>query len=282
MATTLTYHKVRFRLGGTEHIITTPRPVSFEELSGMLYYTRRLIGYTVFPRWSLARLFLADVVRTFMNQEIYKHELKKAAKAAISELDALEIRHAMEFDKDFIDIMTNSMSNKAIGKLNELRGSIGGALMNSGMKNYVLCSYPYTFLNLCYDNISHYDNCMKQVKERYELDLSKVFGNLRGSKTYALAHKMLTEYIKVTGEDIPKTMDYNNTGCIDKLNSVSRILLDAKNLHDAFMEAYNEMPEDKRDLVEEAMSIWLDEDDKDGKEKVIDKLSQKYKVTKAN
>lgn len=272
---TITYHKLRFLLNGVEHRMRSPRPIEYEELSGMLYYVRRLIGYTLFPRWSMTRLFMAEVMESFKKQHILRHEMKKITNKVLSELDSLEIRHAMEFDKEFIDVMVNSMSGKALGKVNELRGDIGGALMRHGMKNYVLCSYPYTFLNLCYDNVFQYDKCMEQVMEKYQLDFSEVFSDLRGSNMYIIASKQLDTYLKVTGEDIPENMTYKDSGCLEKLNSISRILLNEKNLHDAFIEAYNEVPDEKKHLVNSAMSIWLD----DGKDDDIAKvLSEKYKV----
>jgi hypothetical protein len=265
-------HHVSFIMNGVKYRIPTKRSLTQDEFCPMLYYTRRLLGYTVYPRWLLARYFLSEVIEVLKRNKVYRHQLKKTTKSLLEEFDRFEAEHKADFDGEFLEVMATNISGAGLNKVNELRGNVGGVLMNAGVKQYLVYSYPYTFLNLCFDNIMTYEECMKQVIERYDADFTEVFLPLKGKRIYEAAIKMMNDFCTIMKEKIPR-LTFEGTGCIEKLQSLNKLLCSEQVLHDAFQDAYDDMPVNKRDNTYEELNLWIDE-----KNYAIEQLSQKYNV----
>lgn len=264
-------HHLYFTMNGTRYAVPSKYHMTSEEFCPMLYYTRRLLGYVVYPRWFITRMFLSEVVEMLKKNKLYKFELKKAASNMIKEFNLLETLHLQDFEREFVEVMAASLSNVGMKKINELRGSLGGALMNTGMKQYVLYSYPYTLLNLCFDNMMCFIRCMRQVEIKYGVDFTEVFLPLRGKKVYASCVKLMKEFCKVGKEKIGE-VDFDKSGCRDKLNALNTIMLDEGNLKDAFQEAKEEVSGIEEEMLKE-MTIWEDD-----REELMERLSEKYIV----
>ena len=154
-------HHVHFTMNGVKYSVPSQYHLTSEEFCPMLYYTRRLLGYVVYPRWFITRMFLSEVIEMMKKNKFYKFEIKKITGNMLKEFDLLESQHLQDFDREFVEVLAASLSNLGMKKVNELRGSVGGVLMKSGMKQYVLYSYPYTLINLCYDNMVCFNQCYR-------------------------------------------------------------------------------------------------------------------------
>jgi hypothetical protein len=266
-------HKVSFVMNGEKFVIPTDRHLTQDEFCPMLYYTRRLLGYVVYPRWFMTRLYLAEVIEMFKRNGIYKHELKKAVKNLLHEFDVFENKHKRDFNQELVEVMASNLSVIGLQKINDIRGAIGGVLMNHGIKQYVLYSYPYTFMNMCFDNTVTFEQCMNQVKIKYGVDFTKVFAQLEGTRLYYSAIKVMKKFVEVMGEKV-NNISFEGSGCLEKLHSLSNALLDEGNLRKAFQEACDEVPPDEKEGIMEEMSLWYDE-----KDDIREKLSEKFNVT---
>ena len=267
-------NRVSFTMNGVKYVVPSREILTLETFSPRLYFTRRLLGYIVYPRWFITRAFLSEVIEMLKRNNMYKHELKKAIKNLIADFDSLERKHLEDFDKEFVEVMAASLCNKGLKKVNEIRGSLGGAMMNNGVKNYVLYSYPYTLLNLAYDNMVTYDRCMEQVTKKYGVDFTDVFIPLKGEKIYYSILNVMKIFVRRMGEKIGH-IDFEKTGCIQKLNSLNVTLLDEGNLKKAFDEAHEEVQDDAREELDAWMGIFSET-----KEGFAETLSEKYNVKK--
>jgi hypothetical protein len=265
-------HHVHFTMNGVKYAIPSQYHLTSEEFCPMLYYTRRLLGYIVYPRWFITRMFLSEVIEMMKKNKFYKFELKKITGNMLKEFDLLESQHLQDFDREFVEVLAANLSNLGMKKVNELRGSVGGVLMQAGMKQYVLYSYPYTLLNLCYDNMVCFNQCMNQVKIKYGVDFTDVFKHLKGLKVYMCSIQLMDQFSKVRGEKVGR-ISFEGTGCREKLGAINNILLKEANLKNAFQEAYEEVSDESKKEVFEEMSIW--EDDRD---ELLERLSEKYTV----
>lgn len=269
------YGKI-YRVGSTNN-------VSDQELIDMLYYTRRFIGYVVYPRWTSVRILLSEVIEITKRNGIYKHKLKQALKEAITEIERLENAHMEDFDRDFIEVLGGAVTAKALSKMNEARGALGAMMMHQGVKNYVLYSHPYNFMNLCYDNTIVYDRALNAVADRFNVDFSDVFRELRGDKAYNASLKVLDEYIRAVREPIPH-LKWDNSLALTKLNELEKITLSDVTVKNAIFEAYNELPEEKKPFMQHVLDAWSeipDENEENAKDDITSKLAEKYNVIKS-
>lgn len=263
---------IHFTMESRKYVINSPKSLSKDELEAMLFHVRRMLGYIVYPRWFLLELYFSEVVEMLKKNNMYRHEIKKAVKNILTALDELDRKHRKGFDNDFLEVMAGSLSGKSLSKINDIRGSIGGVLMNYGIKNYLLYSYPYAFVNLCYDNMLTYDFALRQVKQQYDIDLSQIFTELRGDKVYIKAITLMTTIIKVLGESIER-LSFKDSNCLAKIEALNNIMSNEDNIRNAFKEAFNEIPDDKRKHLKEGMSLWKEESDD-----FANTLAQKYNV----
>lgn len=234
---------INFTLDGTRYSIKANKQVGQKELENATNQTRKMLGYIVYPRWYIMRSYLSDVIEMFKKNNIYKHQIKKLIGEIIKAFDSLEVRHYRGYDSTFLEVMSGRLLKVSLNKIKDIRGSIGGVLMNNGIKNYVLYSYPYFLVNLCYDNLLTYDFSMKKAEEAFGINLSEVFLNLKGEDIYDLTVKLMKEFIKVMGEDV-SGISLDDANCLAKFEAFDRIVTDEKNLNEAFQEAYSEIPED--------------------------------------
>ena len=234
---------ISFTLDGKKYSIKTNKHVGQEELEDVTNQTRKMLGYIVYPRWYIMRSYLSDVIGMFKKNNIYKHQIKKLISDIIKAFNSLEARHYKGYDPTFLEVMSGHLLKVSLDKINDIRGSIGGVLMNNGIKNYVLYSYPYFLVNLCYDNLLTYDFSMKKAEETFGINLSEVFLDLKGDNIYTLVVKLMHEFIKVMGEDV-SGISLDDANCLAKFETFNKIITDEKNLNEAFKEAYSEIPED--------------------------------------
>ena len=266
----------KIKTHGRTYFVGSTKDVGDEELIDMLQYARRFVGYTVYPRWAIVRTLLAEVVEVTNKNGYYRHKLKKAFKDLERELDMLEAYHIMDFDRDFIEVLGGSVMGKSLALVNEIRGAIGGMMLNGGVKNYVVYSYPYNLTNLCYDNTVVWDRVMDAVKRQFNVDFSDVFLPYRGNKAYNAAMKMMDEYVKMVGETIPR-IKWQGTLAQRKLDSLERLTLSDKTVQEAIMESYGELPDDKKERMRHIAEAWENEGGSEA-EDIASRLGEKYKV----
>ena len=255
-----TYYKT-FHLGDQKHTVTMSRPMDNDEFLNKLLYIRRLFGYAMYPRWFAIRMFLGDVFEMLKKNNLWKHKVKKAANILIKEFDAYEKMHTSDFDEEWIEVMASTMTESVLPKINELRGCIGGVLMNNGIKHYVLYSYPETVCILANEGVVHHDMLMQEVREGYKMDLKEVFKPLRGLKVLASAYSLMSAIEDAIGEPLPMGVDARGTGADEKLKTLERILVNDDLLRKAVADAADEV------------GAWEQDTDE-----LAEKLSEKFNV----
>lgn len=255
-----TYYKT-FRLGDKKHTVMMNKRMSNDEFLNKLLYIRRLFGYAMYPRWFAIRMFLGDVFEMLKKNNLWKHKVKKAANILIKEFDAYEKMHTSDFDEEWIEVMASTMTESVLPKINELRGCIGGVLMNNGIKHYVLYSYPETVCILANEGVVHHDMLMQEVREGYKMDLKDVFKPLRGLKVLASAYSLMSSIEDAIGEPLPMGVDARGTGADEKLKSLERILVNDELLRKAVSDAADEV------------GAWEQDTDE-----LAEKLSEKFNV----
>jgi len=265
-------HHISFTMNGVRYRIPSKNHLTSDEFTPMLYYTRRLLGYVIYPRWFISRLFLAEVIEMLKKNGLYKHELKKQIGNIIQEFNILEQWHKQDFNMEFLEVVAGNLTSNAMKKLNDFRGSVGGVLLQQGIKKYLLYSYPYTLLNLCYNNLCTYGQAMRQVQIKYGVDFTNVFLPLRGDRVYLMIVRMMGRFVRIMGEPI-NHITFKGSHCREKLEAMGNILLNNDLLREAFEDAFEEVPLEQREEVEAEMNIWLDDE-----EDLKKKLSEKYNV----
>lgn len=274
-------HEIRFTMHGRPCVVTADRQIAYDEFLSMLYYTRRLMGYVIYPRWCAARLLLAETIEMMRRNGIYRRDLKYATKQLLTTFDQFERLHQSDFDLEFISLIGDGLAAGALGIINEMRGAIGSAMLNQGVKRYVLLSYPYTVLDLAYDNNITYDKAMEAVRTRYGIDFSKTFRKYKGERLYNVTKTWMDVFVDTLKEEIPR-LQWDGSLAQQKLTKFEAYIIDEENIHKAFREAYDEMPDDKKPALEAVMSIWDKDNDKVEIQRSIEEiLADKYKVTKA-
>ena len=273
ISTGITPYNVKFRMWGRDYKVPSSKYYGEKDFNSWLFYARRLIGYVVAPRFSLIRLYLAEVQEMLKKRGIYKHKIKQAAKALEQELDRLEQRHKRRIHEEFMEVMTNALAGKVLSKTNELRGAMGGAMMMKGVKEYVFYSYPYTLMELLYDAKDVYNGCMEKIRSMCGIDFTTAFIDFRGDNAYMLSYKLMCVIVDTIKEDIPR-IDLEASGAVDKINAIGRILLDINNMQSAFEEAAGEV-EGELPVDVKMMDVWEEE-----KEDNIELLKTKFKVSK--
>jgi len=248
------YYK-SFSLGGRKYRIFMKEKMTNEEFSEKLNYVRRVFGYAMYPRWYAIRMLLCDTIDLLKRNGMFKHRVKSKANILSNEFDAFERLHTMDFDADWIEVMSGSMAMQLQSKLNTLRGAIGGIMMNIGMKNYVLYSYPQTICILAREGVAHHDCLMAEVREKYGIDLSEVFKPLQGEKIMMCAWSLMSAIEDVVGERLPSGVDATKTYADKALRDFERSLYDEKILAKAFGEAQDEV--DERDFDTDTIAEQL-------------------------
>ena len=257
------YYK-NFTIGDKTYTVVTPGRMSNEDFSEKVEYVRRVISYHMYPMWAVAREMLRQTYDMLRKNGLMRHAVKRRANILDKEFNKFENLHTMDFDKDWIDVMSASMVTQLHPKGNALRGAIGGVMLQHGIKNYVLYSYPQAVLVIAREATMHYDCLMDEAKEKYGLDLSEVFQSLRGDEVLACAKALMSAIEDTIGEIIPEGVSAEGTSAEVALISFGRALQSDKVLEKAFDEAKEEC--DDRDLDAQAIS---------------DKLGEKYKVVKS-
>jgi len=186
---------------------------------------------------------------------LFKHRVKGKANILIKEFDAFERLHTMDFDQDWIEVMSGSMATQLLPKLNTLRGAIGGIMLNLGIKNYILYSYPQVICILAREGVTHHDMLMAEVQEKYGLDFSEVFKPLRGDKIMMCSWSLMSAIEDVMGEELPSGVNAKNTQADRALKDFELSLYDDNFLSKAFGEAQEEV--DARDFNENTIAEQL-------------------------
>ena len=253
MEKTIYYKNVT--IDGERYTIVTPTRMSNDEFSEKVNYVRRIFGYAIYPRWLATRMLLGDTCDMIKKNGIYKHRVKKAVKQLIKEFDAFEKLHTMDFDPDWIEVMSGSMAMQLRPKVNNLRGALGGLMMQHGIKNYILYSYPQAVCVLSREGTEYHDTLMKKVREKYGLDLREVFARLRGDKVLGCARALMSAIEDAVGERLPIGVNAAGTCAEVALDSLERSFYDDDILAKAFAEAQKEC--DERDLNEDMIAEQL-------------------------
>lgn len=248
-------------IGGNKYRIFTPTQMTNEEFSDKVNYVRRVIGYALYPRWAATRLLLLSTYDMLRKRGIMKHRVKRAAKILNSEFDAFERLHVMDFDEDWIETLSGSISALVADKVNALRGAVGGVLMNNGIKDYAFYSYPETVCIMAQENVDRYNSLMREVRGKMKMDFSEVFIRLRGNKVLACAYSLMSAIEDAVGEPLPQGIDASKTSANVAMHSLENALFDDRILHKAFADAQEEC--DERDFKED---------------NIAEILSQKYNV----
>jgi len=243
-----------------------------------IFFARRLMGYIVYPRWFAARMFLAECIEKLKRRGIYKHEVKRQTKALLNEMDLLERKHVIDFDKDFVEVMAAHMAGEAMGMINALRGDIGGILLNHNLKEYVFYSYPETFLVLANDNMRCWKQILEEIAQKHGIDFRCVFRPLEGSRVKDVGQLWLQAIEHAIGESIPYGIDGDDTMAMHRLVSLDRLMIDYGKMKAAFVESYNELPDEKKELSPDFVKSLQKEKSNTHKNEIVKQLSQKYKV----
>lgn len=259
MTQTIYYKTVT--IGGNKYRIITPTQMTNEKFAEKVNYIRRVIGYALYPRWAATRMLLLSTYDMLRKRGIMKHRVNHAAKILNKEFDAFERLHVMDFDEDWIEVMSGSLSAQVADKVNALRGAIGGVLMNNGIKNYAFYSYPETVVIMCQENVDRYNSLMREVREKFKMNFADVFIRLRGNKVLACAYSLMSAIEDAVGEPLPMGLDATESSANVAMHSLENALFDDRILHKAFSEAQEECEE--RDFKED---------------NIAEILSQKFKV----
>ena len=275
-------HTITFTMHGKTHRVLASREIPFQEFLGMLYYTRRLIGYVIYPRWCAVRLLLGDTIDMMRRNGLWRHEMKRVTGMLTDTFNKFEEWHKRDFDLEFISLIGDGLAYSSMKVVNELRGAIGAEMMKKGVKRYIILSYPYAVLDMAYDNTVTYHKALEAVRMKYGVDFSKVFAKYKGEMLYQSCQRMMNAFVDAIGEEIPR-ISWDNTLAQKKMTQWENFIINEDNIHKAFRDAYEELPEEKRPALEAAMSIWdseessLEEEEEDDVD-VIDILSGKYNV----
>ena len=256
-----TYYYKNVTIGGNKYTIFTPGKMSNEEFTDKVNHVRKIFGYTIYPRWLSTRMLLGDTFVMLRKNGLLRHRIKKAANTLSKELGSLERLHMMDFDPDWIEVMSGHVATKLQPKVNALRGALGGLMMQRGVKNYILYSYPQAICILSREGTEYHDTLMRQVKIKFGLDFSDVFAPLRGDKVLWCARQLMSAMEDVMGEKLPIGVDATGTSVEVALESLERAFYNDKLLSNAFAEAQRE----------------CEERDFDG-DSIADLLSTKYNV----
>lgn len=261
MEKTIYYKNVT--IGGRRFRIFTPERMSNQDFSDKVNYVRRVFGYAMYPRWYAIRMLLGDTFDMLRKKGLLKHRVRKMANILTNQFNAFERLHTIDFDPDWIEVMSGSMAMQLQPKINTLRGAIGGVMLNLKMKNYILYSYPQTICILAREGVEHHDYLMKEVKDKYGLDFSEVFKPLRGDKVMMCAWSLMSAIEDAVGEVLPSGVDATKTYADKALRDFECALYDDKILAKAFDEAQDEC--EARDFNQDT---------------IANQLSTKYKVTR--
>ena len=256
----IVYYK-RVTIGGTRYTIVTPEGMTNEEFSERVNFTRRLFGHSMYPRWLCARMLLGETLDILRRKGLLKYKVKKAANALIKEFDAFERLHTMDFDEDWIEVLSGSIAMQMKPKVDALRGAMGGILLKQKIKNYILYSYPLSVIVLAKEGAEFHDALMRKIKDKYKLDFSEVFQPLRGTKVIGCLHLLMSNIEDAVGERIERGIEVSDTMVDVYLQSLARIAYDDDVIAKAFKEAQEEVNE--RDFNENM---------------IAEQLSDKYKV----
>lgn len=260
---------INFRMWEGTYRVPATRRMKDDEFYRYLLFSRQMIGYVVAPKIALCRLFFGEVMELLKKRGICRQEVKKAANSLICELDRLERLHTRGLNGEFMEIMTASMAGKALAKTNELRGAIGGALMNAGVKEYVFYSYPYTVMELLHEGMCAFNAVMGCVREKCGVYLDEPYKEFMGEAAYQKSVTLMCRVVDVIGERIPR-VDFGKSGAMAKVDAIGTMMLNMDNLQDAFKEAVEEVG-NKQAMM---MDVWDDSDE------VAEQLSTKYNVKK--
>lgn len=256
------YYK-NFTLGGKTFRVMTPGKMSNEDFSSKVEYVRRVFSYHMYPRWAVIRELLRQTYDMLRKNGMMKHGIKRRANILDKEFDAFEKLHTMDFDPDWVDVMASSMVTQLLPKANALRGAIGGVMMQKGMKNYVLYSYPQTVLVLAREGTIHHDYLIEEAKEKFRLNLSEVFRPLKGEKVLACCMGLMSAIEDAISERLPEGVSAEGTSAEVALISFERALCSDELISKAFGEAKEEC--DERDFNADT---------------IAKRLSDKFKVTR--
>lgn len=250
------YYK-SFHLGNEKYRVVTRERMTNEDFVEKTLYVRRLMGYAMYPRWFATRMFLGEVYDILRKNNLLKHRVRKAANMLNAHFDTFERLHTMDFDAEWIEVMGGSVANAVLPKINMLRGSVGGVLLNEGIKNYIVYSYPETLCVLAYEGVKHHDELMEEVKEKYGMDLSEVYRPLRGGKVLADCYSLMSAVEDMIGETLPSGVDARKSDANRRMKELDKLLWDDKVLRKSIEEAAAEVEE--RDQTADDVAMKLSE-----------------------
>lgn len=236
-----TYYYKTFYIGGVKYKAYMEEKMSNDEFNEIVFYVRRIFGYAMYPRWFCARIFLSEVLEVLKRNGLYKHKIRQKANILLKEFDAFEKVHKIDFDEEWMDLLGGEMANKIMPKINDLRGAVGGVLMQQGVKNYILYSYPETLCIICDEGVIHHDMLMKEVEEKFKINFGNLFSRLRGEKVLASSYSLMCAVEDLVKEPLPSGVDARGSGADIKLRSLERALVDEDVIRKSINGAYNEM-----------------------------------------
>lgn len=258
-----TFYYKNVTIDGKRYKFYMRNQMSNEDFSDLVGFVRRIFSYAMYPRWLAAKMLLGDTYVMLRKKGCYKHRIRKAFNQLNKEFDAFEKLHKMDFDQDWIEVMSGSMATQLQPKITALRGSLGGIMMNLGIKNYILYSYPQAALVLAREGTEYHDALIKKVRERWGVDFTELYQPLRGDKVLGCCRSLMSAIEDTIGEELPKGVDATGTPAEIALRSLERAFYDDNMLAKAFNEAEQECKE--RDFNSET---------------IANKLSEKFNVKK--
>ncbi len=254
-----------FLFFGQRNKIKTLRDVTNEELDETIAFLRRSMGYVIYPRWDAARLMLAEAneqvrLRIPKYPELGKHNVKRAYALMEAELNKLVKAHMANFNDEFLEAMASELSAKAYPKICQLRGDLGGLLMNAGVNNYLFYQYLQVYAVLVCECVHVYDHLMREARQKWGMDFSKTFEMFSGRSIYGRTCMWLSAIEDVIGERFPE-INANNTMAYKRMVAIDDIFTTDDNVLSS---------------IREAVLDTMTQEEKD--EEVRKKLSQKFKV----
>ena len=237
---------LEIEVAGVYSRIAAPRSMNTKEVQQALDYTYSMLCQTCYMEYVIADNFLilaADILKKKgVLRFAVKHNFVELQKAVRGTRRIYEAHMNEEYYNEYSSVLYDKVTDL----IEKLRKVIENKLRNLQCKrNPYICSYIIMIQNLVQQVNDTYGHVLSVIYRKFNIQLEDSYRRFRADRAFKAADNLLNAYMQDEADKFTDNI-VNNKEIIAIWSEIMKRLYDMKNVTDARIEAYHNLPEEDK------------------------------------
>lgn len=177
---------------GIKRNVVVPANISIERANILLKVCRAYLFQYVYTEIIISQIFMLVIEDDVKNKPIFKHRVKKRWNESVQAIKKIISIYNEHFsDNDFCYEFAATFYDNISSDIYKLRDLLAQKMNNIGIKSAGLYANVILLYNLVTLSVKTHDLILRNLKERYGINLSNIYGKYRNTDTDVKSYDLL-------------------------------------------------------------------------------------------